>query len=338
MTEPLLSLVVPVYNVAPYLRDCLDSLLAQTRVVDEIIVVDDGSTDDCPAILAEYVGKCTPKTPQIRVIRQTNGGLSAARNTGLAHAHGRYLAFVDSDDFVAPRMYERLLEMAQADNLDIALCNADYHFEGREADRPIYTDAQDEGVIAGTEWLRQRLHKKRLMHMVWMHLYRREFLLQHGFSFVPRLVHEDVIWTTQVLLQAKRVRYDPTPLYRYRILQRQFTEAQNKKRLEATIASSVVNAKTLIGLVQNEALDPELKRLLRWQAVDGAFSIFHKIGKLSDRDWQNARFCEISAAGLFPLLWSNAMNWQQKRRIVGHYLRNYLRNHLRPLLTGGRHG
>lgn len=325
MTAPLLSLVVPVYNVAPYLRCCLDSLLAQTRVADEIIVVDDGSTDGCPTILAEYAAQA----PHIRVIRQANGGLSAARNTGMAGAGGRYLAFVDSDDFVAPHMYERLLAMAQADDLEMALCNADYHFEGRAADRPIYAEAEarDDGVIAGSEWLRQRLRQKRLMHMVWMHLYRREFLLRHHFSFVPRLIHEDVIWTTQALLRAGRVRYDPTPLYRYRIPLRQFTEAQNKKRLEATIASSVVNAQTLIGFVDSEAHDPELKQLLRWQAVDGAFSIFHKIGKVPDRRWQNARFREISADGLFSLLWRNAVNGQQKRRIA--------RNALRAMLAGG---
>lgn len=117
MTKPWLSLVVPVYNVAPYLRCCLDSLFAQTRAADEIIVVDDGSTDGCPAILAEYAAKA----PKIRVIRQENGGLSAARNIGMANAGGRYLAFVDSDDFIVPAMYERLLTMAQADDLDRAL-------------------------------------------------------------------------------------------------------------------------------------------------------------------------------------------------------------------------
>jgi hypothetical protein len=163
--------------------------------------------------------------------------------------------------------------------------------------------------------------------MVWMHLYRREFLLHHHFSFVPRLIHEDVIWTTQALLRAERVRYEPMPLYHYRILLRQFTEAQNKKRLQTSIASSVVNAKTLIGFVDTETHDPELKQLLRWQAVDGAFSIFHKIGKLPDKCWQNARFREIWADGLFPLLWRNAVSWQQKRRIA--------RNTLRALLAGG---
>lgn len=94
--EPTLSLVMPVYNVAEFLPRCLDSLAAQTRPADEIIAVDDGSTDACPAILAEYA----QRLPSLRTVRQENGGLSAARNTGIEHARGKWLAFVDSDDFV----------------------------------------------------------------------------------------------------------------------------------------------------------------------------------------------------------------------------------------------
>ena len=320
MNTPLLSLVIPVYNVAPYLRTCLDSLLAQTRPIDEIIVVDDGSTDNCPAILDEYA----EQLPQMRVIRQENGGLSAARNTGLQNARGVYLAFLDSDDFVAPQMYEHLLANAQADDLDIALCNAYAHFEGRESDRLIYADVAATGVIAGSEWLRQRLQEGRLMHMVWMHLYRRDFLTRHGFSFIPCLVHEDVIWTTQLLLKAERVRYDSAPLLFYRILIRRFTPERNRSRLEKIITSSIVNAKSLVQQAESGTQDEELKRLLRWQSVDGAFSIFHKIEKLEEADWRRARYREIHANGLFPFLWKNACDWHQRRRIARCYLKSLL--------------
>ena len=101
MSTPQLSVVVPVYNVAPYLPACLDSLAAHVPPIDELIVVDDGSTDDCPAILAAY----RDKLPNMRIIRQENGGLSAARNSGLRAASGTWLAFVDSDDFIAPDTY-----------------------------------------------------------------------------------------------------------------------------------------------------------------------------------------------------------------------------------------
>lgn len=326
MSEALLSLVIPVYNVAPYLGTCLDSLIAQTRPIDEIVVVDDGSTDDCPAILASYAGRL----PQMRVIRQENGGLSAARNTGMKQARGKYLAFLDSDDFVAPQIYDRLLAMAQADDLDIALCNAFAHFEGREDDRLIYSDLAATGVVPGGEWLRQRLQQNRLMHMVWMHLYRRDFLTRHGFSFIPRLVHEDVIWTTEALLKAERVRYDPTPLVFYRIVDRRFSAEGNRRRLSAIVASSIVNARALAKLAEDCPGDGELQRLLRWQSVDGAFAIFHKIEKLPDPAWRRAQYREVRRSGLFPLLWKNAVDWRQRRRIA----RNYLKSHLATSIHG----
>jgi hypothetical protein len=138
MTPLDLSVVLPVYNVAPYLRQCLDSLANQERPAKEIIAVDDGSTDESPAILAEYAAG---RLPSLNIIRQENGGLSAARNTGLRYATGKWLAFVDSDDFVAPSMFQTLVEAAERDDLDIALCNGIYHFDDKQPERPIYTAA-----------------------------------------------------------------------------------------------------------------------------------------------------------------------------------------------------
>jgi spore maturation protein CgeB len=317
MNEPLLSVVIPVYNVEAYLRQCLDSLIAQTHVIDEIIAVDDGSTDSCPAILEEYASRL----PQLRIIRQQNSGQAVARNTGIKLARGRYLAFVDSDDFVAPQMYERLLAMAEADKLEIALCNALFHFEGRQPDRQIYPNVATTDLISGKAWLRERLKNDHLLHMVWMHLYRRDFLTEHDFSFPAGMVYEDVIWTTEVLLQAKRVRYDATPLYFYRISVRHFPLEQNRRRLEAIITSSIINAKRMSEFADEYRNDEELSRLLRWLAVDGAFSIFHKIEKLPDSVWRNARYHEVRASKLFPLLWKNAVDWRQRRRIARNYLK-----------------
>lgn len=101
-----LSIIVPVFNVESYLDDCLESLCSQTVQEVEIICVNDGSTDRSGEILAKWASKNT----QIRIISKTNGGLSSARNIGLANAHGRYIAFVDSDDFVDPAMFEKLLK------------------------------------------------------------------------------------------------------------------------------------------------------------------------------------------------------------------------------------
>lgn len=114
----LVSIIVPVYNVEKYLPECLDSILASTYQNLEIIVVDDGSPDNCPQICDEYA----LKDPRIHVIHQENQGLVGARNTGLSVANGTYIAFVDSDDAISPYLYEALVTATEAENADIAAC------------------------------------------------------------------------------------------------------------------------------------------------------------------------------------------------------------------------
>lgn len=319
-STPLLSLVVPVYNVAQYLPRCLESLAALIPPADEIIVVDDGSTDDCPHILADFV----PRLPQMRVIRQENSGLSAARNTGLDAATGKYLAFVDSDDFVEPDAYTEALQRTEAEQLDMVLFNARYHFEGRQSDRPIYVDALATEIISGRDWLRQRLKAGRFLHMVWMHLYRRDFIETNQFRFVPRLIHEDVIWTTQTLLAAQRVRYLPRISVNYRIPIRNLTPKQRQQRLDLIIDSSVINARAQAAMATRTKDDPELYRLLCHQLVDGACSVFHLLAKMPDRLSAREKLVSLRRSGFFALLWRHASDSAQHRRIARHWVRSWL--------------
>lgn len=113
-----LSIIVPVYNVEPYLRRCVDSILCQTFSDFELILVDDGSPDNCPDICDKYA----ETDSRVKVIHKKNGGLSDARNAGISVAVGDYLGFVDSDDSISENMYERLLNMAQLNNADIVAC------------------------------------------------------------------------------------------------------------------------------------------------------------------------------------------------------------------------
>lgn len=320
MSSPFFSIVVPVYNVAPYLPACLDSLAALDPQPDEIIVVDDGSTDACPSILSEYA----IRLPQMRVIRQENGGLSVARNTGLDAARGKYLAFVDSDDWVAPDAYAEALRVAERDNLDMVLFNGEYHFEGRQPDRPIYADAPATDVITGSEWLRLRLRAGRFLHMVWLHLYRRDFIEHHGLRFIPRLIHEDVIWTTQALLAAQRLRYLPKVAVHYRIPIRNAPPEARQQRLATVIDSSIVNARTQAELAKRVTTDAELYRLLEHQLVDGALSIFHLLAKMPDRAAARRRLVALRTEGFLAFLWRHARDRAQLRRIARHWLRSWL--------------
>ena len=143
----LISVIVPVYKVEKYLRRCVDSIINQTYKNLEIILVDDGSPDNCPAICDEYA----KKDYRIKVIHKENGGLSSARNAGLDIADGKYLGFVDSDDYIAPEMYEKLYQLITGNNSQIVVCNC---FFVDEFDNELFRDSPlSDETVTGMEAL-----------------------------------------------------------------------------------------------------------------------------------------------------------------------------------------
>ena len=124
---PLISIIVPVYQVEPYIRRCVDSILQQTYPNLEIILVDDGSPDRCGAICDEYARR----DQRVQVVHKANGGLSSARNAGLAVARGDYLGFIDSDDWIEPDMYQYMLDHALEQDADITVCGRVEEYQGR---------------------------------------------------------------------------------------------------------------------------------------------------------------------------------------------------------------
>lgn len=126
MSQPLISVIVPVYNVEKYLDKCVRSIMNQTYRNLEIILVDDGSPDNCPAMCDAYA----KEDPRIKVIHKENGGQADARNQGIDIASGEYIGFIDSDDFVDEDMYEYLIEIAQKEQADVVTCECyDYYAE-----------------------------------------------------------------------------------------------------------------------------------------------------------------------------------------------------------------
>ncbi|MBR2339971.1 MAG: glycosyltransferase [Clostridia bacterium] len=148
--EPLISVIVPVYNVEKYLRKCVDSIIAQTYKNLEIILVDDGSPDNCGAICDEY----EEKDGRIKVIHKENGGLSSARNAGLDIASGEYIGFIDSDDFISPRMYERLYDAIKRAGADLCKCDFLRFSEGQDMEEAIAEETlAEERVYCGEDVL-----------------------------------------------------------------------------------------------------------------------------------------------------------------------------------------
>ena len=189
-----LSVIIPLYNAGDDFRTCMESLITQTWTALEIIIINDGSTDNSVEIAKHYA----ENYPHVRLLHQANAGASVARNRGIEVATGKYVAFVDADDEVYPTMYETLMTMALEDDLDVAQCNADWCFrETGETWQSIPSDRlRSTGVLTGPDWLRMGLSSRRWTHVVWMGVYRRDVIVKNNIKFIAGLHHQDIVWTT----------------------------------------------------------------------------------------------------------------------------------------------
>ena len=197
--KPLLSIIVPVYNVEQYLPRCLDSILAQTFTDFEVIAVDDGSPDNCGQILDEYA----QKDKRIKVIHKENGGVSSARNAGLDVAVGEYIGFVDPDDTIFPDMYEHLYSEAVAGNYDIVQCGC---IQVNEAGDVIQNLAcNEEKEYTNTDDMLCDFFECVIINSVWNKIYR--FDIVKNVRFMTELrVAEDGLFVHGCLLKAQKVK------------------------------------------------------------------------------------------------------------------------------------
>lgn len=203
-----ISVIVPVYNVELYLRDCLDSLIVQTYRNLEIILVDDGSADNCPGICDEYAFL----DERIRVIHKKNGGLSDARNAGLDIATGDYISFVDSDDWVSPTMYEDLINTAVEYSAELVCCNY------LRVEDKILLNERKFGVkrcVSGSEILRDILCQYSDNVVVWNKLY--DSILFKDVRFPLGEIHEDNAILCSTIGKVSVAAYTGTVGYYYRI-------------------------------------------------------------------------------------------------------------------------
>ena len=322
---PLLSVVIPVFNGTPHLPQLLDSLLGQRRVPDEVVFVDDGSTDGSSAMIT----RLGARLPSLRVIRQQNQGQAVARNTGMRQATGRYLAFLDVDDVPDANMYATLVGLAESEQLDIAMCNAWNFYEGRKPDTLVYDDVPETGLIAGEAWFQQRCLSKYLPHYCWMHLYRRSFIERHGFVFPRADPHEDVIWVTETLLAARRFHFVPAPLLRYR--KKETWPAPPVPRgpggsfvRHKAVEGSLHNTRALSEIARRESLQPLTRQLMRRDFVNGGCNIVRQIRRLSDPAQRAYYLRRIRQEGFFRILWQNAAGLPQHWRVFRYHLLAYL--------------
>lgn len=267
-----LSIIVPIYGVEQYLRKCVDSLLAQDLPLSEyeIILVDDESPDTCPQICDEYAAA----HENIRVIHRENGGLSAARNSGIEIAQGDYLMFVDSDDYIEPNVLSGLMAHVERDNLDVLryrlqyvrvrsermselVDEREYEVYNPYKSDPFKDNDYSEEVTDGVTFLNTRMNTA---CYACQFILRRDLISstpcdQHSTQenapclFTEGIYFEDTDWTPRMLIKAQRVASTNTIVYNYLQRQGSITNAINRDKQRKVLDDKM----RLIGEMQRQA-------------------------------------------------------------------------------------
>lgn len=214
MQSITVSVVVPIYNTRPYLEECVQSILDQQFGLPfEVLLVNDGSTDGCAAVCDDFAAK----DARVRVFHQENQGLSAARNTGIDAARGKYIAFVDSDDVLLPCYLQKLYDACERNSAYMAICAVeDVNEDGTSTDPPFYSLPTQVGVFPGKELLKYFFdHNGTYYTVAWNKLYRAEvWKLLH---YPEGRLHEDDFMAHRLFWHTENVVCLDEHLYRYRL-------------------------------------------------------------------------------------------------------------------------
>ena len=262
--NPLVSVIIPVYNTAKHLPTCLNSIINQTYQNLEIIVIDDGSTDNSSEIIKQY----NEKDNRIKAFTQKNQGLSAARNTGLKNATGKYVTFVDSDDMIETNMIEKLLLALEKTKSDISVCSfKERTTNGKE--KHFNKNNYSRKVLNTEQALKAMLKEQGFMLSATMKLYPLNFF--KNVSFLVGKLHEDVGTTYKLIMKASKVVFIPNELYIY---------IHHEKSI---ISADFDNRKLdLISLTDQMCNDidkkfPNLKNVTNERRIRARFSILRQI-------------------------------------------------------------
>lgn len=206
---PEVSIVVPVYNVQDYLPKCIDSILAQTYKDFELILVNDGSTDDKSAFICQAYAETDVR---IRVINKENGGLSDARNAGMAVAKGKYIQFIDSDDFVEQDLIEKCVNKLHETDADMVIFDF-YQYHMKDGTKEIIGNAYDENGIYSLKENPEMITK--IKNAAWNKMYRLSLFRDNNITYPWGCYYEDLGTTYRLLLRARKVAFLDEPLYDY---------------------------------------------------------------------------------------------------------------------------
>lgn len=249
--QPILSIIVPVYNVEAYLERCLLSCLHQDISHDdyEIIVVNDGSTDGSLQV-AERIAK---KNANVKVVSQPNGGLSAARNTGMKHASGKYYMYVDSDDYLFDNILSGLLKTCEENNLDVLFFWTCFECQGRIWDTE-HQPFEEQSVYTGEYAL---LHDMRI-DSVWQCVYRAGLIKDLQLEFPEGRNHEDIPFDMKLYPFVKRMMFCHTMGYHYCLDRPSIMRTDNKEKVFKLMIDNLQTVGEIKAFAHKEKISKEL--------------------------------------------------------------------------------
>ena len=220
----LISIIVPVYNVEQYLEKCVNSITNQTYKNLEIILVDDGATDNSGKMCDELA----KSDDRIKVYHKKNGGLSDARNYGVERATGEYIGFVDSDDYIDEEMYNKLYEAIKKENTDVAECNFRFIYSNRIAN---YTEDNYYLVLNRDEYTKEYVNMNRIFGAAWTKLIRSS--LAKEIKFPKGKLFEDGFYSLELMKKARNFVIFDSPYYNYVMRENSITNSKfNEKNLD----------------------------------------------------------------------------------------------------------
>lgn len=214
ISTPKVSVIIPVYNTELYLREALDSICNQSLKELEIIIINDGSTDNSQQIIDEYA----KKDSRIITHRQPNQGQGVARNVGFSISNGKYIYYMDSDDILSKDTLEECYSICEKNQLDFILFDAESFGNNNKGFNYCRKGIIEENIIwNGHQLLNKELKKRCYLVSVCLGLYNKQFLLDSFSGFPPGIIHEDHLFVFQTMIQAKRILYTSTPYFKRRV-------------------------------------------------------------------------------------------------------------------------
>lgn len=327
MNNPLLSVIIPMFNCGAVISRCLDSIDYPNS---EIIVVDDGSTDSSADVVSEYQGRCA----NIKLIRKQNGGVSSARNAGIKSSTGKYVMFVDADDYIVPGGLCRILDIAETNNADIVTYGNITLHEGDPVDNKSVSNFNMQiNIIEG----RAAALKTYLIpdYLVWRSLFLRSIIVNHDIHFDEDLhLHEDDAFMGKFYCMASKVISTNLPLYRYigsspySSTHRQSQE-RNRILIESGYLAILHRSDFIKERMPNEQFPLERYKYMRWvcsprQAIEAGYNYREYVQILK-------RFGEL---GVWPVSykWIKIAGWDYNWKIyIKKVLLTFLLNH--PMIS-----